>query len=510
MSMEKRINESFEKLNQLHLRCRDEISLKEYITCVKRLLNGAMQMLSSQFMIYEKKIMCPAIDVFVEQFLEQTEEALNCSDDIEKVEIIKDIENSLVEMLNVYGNVIRSTTNSDHQVFQTKGIDTNLYEISIKKCAYYTGILNELVQLFDESDGKYAFVLHPTIRNKIEACLLFRKREKAGRVVIIYVPEYCIEAFDMLPVHLIHESFHVTTQKPRLRKLRAQCYIQHMILAVEQLLFAGRELETLDETMRRKLLEFWLEGLKPTIDEISNMAETDRRLYSETLEEYFVENLKKVLISADNKIVEGIEKWYYNDEMAYNVYLNRRKNGILFAKIIRENLFGVLCNNHLDEFSEMFMHIYREGYADVCCLQLLGISAKWYEETFENAIYFHVDPNRIDYVRNIRSMLVAQTICGQTREQEWGTSVEEYRKSIYENGNDLVNKSEISIVLNDEIIELYLTYFNACAQEFSNCISSKKEFRDKIVTVMNMGQEEVLSEIMFGCDIANIGKKKEA
>lgn len=506
--MELRIKNSFLKLNELHEQCEKEIALKEYITCVKRLLNGVMQMLSSQFMIYEKKIMCPAIDVFVEQFIEQTGTALSCTDEIEKIAIIKDIENSLVEMLNVYKNVIGSTTNSDHKVFQTKGIDTNMYEVSPKKCVYYTGILNELVQLFDENDGRYAFILHPTIRNKIEACLLFKKREKPGRVVIIYVPEYCIEAFDMLPVHLIHEAFHVTTRKSRLRKLRAKCYVQHMVLAVEQLLFHGIDQDKLNKTMRRELLDFWFEGLKPTIEEISSMDETDRRLYSESFAEYFVKKLKEVLISTDNRIVEGIEKWYYNDELTYNTYLERREVGITLANMIRKNLFAILCNNHLDEFSDVFMYIYREGYADICCLRLLELSAEWYEKTFENALYFQVDRNKLDYVRILRSMLVAQTVFSQTREEDWSTSAEQYEVLIHENRNNLIHKSEIAIELNDEIIELYMEYFGACANEFSNCLTTKKEFKDKIVSVMKMEQEEVLSKIMFGWNIDNIGGNK--
>lgn len=134
---------------------------------------------------YERVILGNAIRLFCEHFREQVQCAIDCVDDVKKkYEIILDIEDAVVQIAQVYKNVVDSTANADKRMFMSLAVDTSLYEFSPKLCGLYARMLEQLVQLYDVSgtgQQDYAFLIHPTLESNIKAKVLSRKGKIPGR-----------------------------------------------------------------------------------------------------------------------------------------------------------------------------------------------------------------------------------------------------------------------------------------------------------------------------------------
>ena len=152
------------------------------------------------------------MELFANHFMEQTELAVSQTNVYEKRCLIDEIENAVDRMTNVYRNVIDSTSDSDRQMLSGVSVDTSIYELSPKLCAFYSKILDDLVHMFHE-ENNYAFILHPTLKNNTETQILFEQRTLSGKVVIIYISESIIEEVDVVSVFLLHEAFHVLTKE---------------------------------------------------------------------------------------------------------------------------------------------------------------------------------------------------------------------------------------------------------------------------------------------------------
>lgn len=501
-------------LNALSVICKDEDALTEYVICMKRLLNGLAQMHFSQLHMYEKLILLQPIEVFMDEFIEQINLAIQTKSTKDKKIIIKDIEDSMCEIINVYKNVVDSTANSDRQIFLSKAVNTNMYDLSPKICAFYSGILAKIVHMFDKNNNQYAFILHPTMKNNTEACLLFRYRVNPGKVVIIYIPENAIEEFDILPIHLLHEAFHVITRDERNRLLRAQCYLQHMMLGISQQLLYDISYDGEPEKksiidklkLEETLVRSWMNGAKGILKAINEEEMNSKMLYSKNLCQYVLKELRDLLIKIDNDIKKDIEGICCKDSIQYSEYERTRKIAVKIAKKIHANLFELLCNDNLQHLSDLFMSAYREAYADIACILTLRITPDLYCATFERSIHFKYEENYSDMERNLRTFIVAKTIAKQLQDKEWENAAETLRKKLISHKIHTISDRHLSpvyvkICITPAIIDIYETYFNNCSASFSNRLNSIHgidDFRTNILQLMKKNQEEILFDVLSG------------
>lgn len=508
--MEQWIIDALKKLKVLYQLCEREVALKEYIICIMRMLNGLAQIQHTTFHEYERQILSHPIEIFTEEFMEQVSLALANNDKYEKKKYIIDIENSLYEVIGAYKNILDSMANSDRQIFMSKAVDTKMYELSPRLCAFYSGILEEIVDMFSgQAEKLYAFLLQPTMRSRIYTSPMFSMRNKSGKVIIVYIPENAMEEFDVLPINLLHEAFHVITKEERLRKKRAIYYLKNMVLALQQLLFEGVDFGKADDQIKEKLMEYWFGDIRKMSMQIQQKDDNSRELYSHELTSAVIKELEWQLIHILDKINEGVDSCYCGElSDSFNEYMNLRKSALDKANQISKNAIVMLNQNHIETISKLHMRIYREVYADLACLLTLGASSEIYQKTFQHAIRFYVNEDDSDYERNIRCMFVADAVSKSTSGTyvaEWQEYADSFRENVRlqaENARQFGGTC-VSIKLTDQMIDYYQQYFRACAEELMKTLVAAGDiihFREKMNKLMHMDQTKILQLILGAID----------
>lgn len=371
------IAEKMAKLKRLHSECgAEEIALSRYIGCMIRMLNGLAQMEYSQFYFYEKSMLRNSFEIFTEHFIEQIDVAKNEMDTEEKRELVGDIENAVDRISGVYKNIIDSTANSDRQMLSSISIDTSIYELSPKICTFYSQILNKIVEIFSDDGVKYAFMLHPTLKNITETKVMFERRTQSGKVVIIYISESIIERFDVISITILHEAFHVLTKKERMRKKRMQSFARLMLAGMEQVLFDGVAFCDNDEKdgkIRAELLNRFFLDYQKELDVWEKKAEDSRDFYSNKIKEwvitYFNRHLGNIAESCETWIREIIAEEFPTQDFSTYQMNYEKENQII--KQIRKNLFDAMCENKAALLAKHFLFIFREIYADIACVLTL-------------------------------------------------------------------------------------------------------------------------------------------
>lgn len=516
MSMEKQwITEKITKLKRLHSECgTEEIALSRYTGCMIRMLNGLAQMEYSQLYFYEKIILWDALEIFTEHFIEQTDIAKKDQNTTSKRMLIDDIENAVDRMSGVYKNVIDSTANSDRQMLSSISIDTSIYELSPKICAFYSQILNKLVEAFEKDSRKYAFVLHPTLRNNTETRVMFERRAESGKVVIIYISESIIERFDVVSVFILHEAFHVLTRKERMRKRRMKSFIQLMLAGMKQVLFKDvvfdkdeRESERIEE----KLLQLFFSKSKSEVAVWDKKDEDSRDFYGSHLEqwgnEYFQNCLKEINSSLETWIRETISGELLDPdfETYKQCYVKEKR----IVERIRENLLDAMYEDKVLFLARRFLFICREIYADIACILTLQLSPDDYKNAFESSKQFHSEEYN-DSTRDVRNYIVAASVanCMPTEESKSWKDYEKWLLHAFSQ-NENIGYERVS-TFGEECVMVDITpqmqrtlceYAESCAEAFRDRIDSIdniQTFREYMSRIRNDDKKELWKNVMTG------------
>lgn len=415
------IEENIKALKLLYRNCRDEQAISSYIISVIRLLNGMVQIEQGGFHRYERIILGNAVRIFSEHFRKQVERAISCScGSREKSDIISDIEEAVILMAQVYKNVVDSTANADKRMFMSLAVDTSLYEFSPKLCGLYACMLEKLVQLYDVSatgQKNYAFLIHPTLENNIKAKILFSKRESSGKVCVVCIPVNILGQTDFVPVVALHEAFHVLTKKERGRRRRAKIFIEVAVVGIKESLFSGVMLDPVDGEVDRSLKKKWMEvwfgeiskELQKRCDEGS---EDDRCWYSENWLHVVYGKMVNALLSAKMSLLQGgfaesfIRDRYGGFQKCVKKYDEMHKCGM---KIV-ENLNGMIVGGELYDMLAHYMMILKEAYADIACIITARLEPELYDLAFERSVQFKIKNTFEDCSREMRRMLVYDTI----------------------------------------------------------------------------------------------------
>lgn len=521
------IKKNIDALKELYKNSTEEQALSSYIISVIRLLNGMVQIMDGGFHRYERIILGNAVRLFCEHFREQVQCAIDCVDDVgEKNEIILDIEDAVMQIAQVYKNVVDSTTNADKRMFMSLAVDTSLYEFSPKLCGLYACMLERLVQLYDVSgtgQQDYAFLIHPTLESNIKAKVLFKKRENSGKVVVVYIPVNILDQTDLVPVIALHEAFHVLTKKERERKYRAKIMIKVILSGIKDCLFHGITLDTDDSDLEDKrkeyLMEIWFgEIRKNFVQKCNELDEDDRCWYSENL-----------LQSVNNELTKGLQQAIEYLEQGKLIDLFMNEPGIEFSKCVEEyqtmreqsayilnNMHAIIIGDTLYQMLNRYMQILREAYADVACIITARLEPELYDMAFERSIQFKMKKKNFkDVDREMRRMLVYDTVIvysdadfGQLWHQnkikkhsddpDFGNSWFFNEKKLKYSRQERENCDKIPIMYQD-----FFSYLGECIQHLKaiDQIPGIKQFRNKLKSIIANQNDEILT--IFGGNYGN-------
>lgn len=445
------ISEQRTELVQVYQNCKtaDEPVLEAFSVYLLRMLNGLAQMESSKLYGYEDQILGKAMKLFCKHYVEQVNSVLG-SDSESKKSIIEDIEDAISKISNAYKNIIDSTSNSDRQMLTSQAVETSIYDISPKLFATYSIILETLVRLFGKQ-GVYAFLLHPSLKSNIETTSLFNRREKEGKVVLIYIPENEIEKIGQIPMYLLHEAFHVLTREERNRKKRACNMELHLSNAISQLLFKNVNFDFIDsdevkEDIKKKLMKRWFK----TSERIQRLESEDgnsRTFYSKKVIQQICQNWREclggILVTLGKDLCQVLAEIEYREGSDPYIQLP------LSEWEIQTNIVEILANNKVEQYANMYMRVYREAYADVACILMAGISPAAYEQAFKDPAIVGADnTEEQDIIRVLRVHTVAKAVAacsGVNHSNEW----KEYSKN-----NDYekcgIDKKEVTVAAKEQ------------------------------------------------------------
>lgn len=509
------IAEGMAKLKQLYDECgKEEIALSRYISCMIRMLNGLAQMEYSQFHFYEELILRDALEVFTGHFIEQIEVAKCELDVLRKRDLIDDIENAVDSMAGVYKNVIDSAANSDRQMLSSISIDTSIYELSPKMCAFYSLILNKLVGMFEEDNKQYAFVLHPTVKNNTETKVMFERRDKSGKVVIIYLSESIIEMFDVVSVFISHEAFHVLTKKERMRKNRMKTYVQLMLAGMKQILFDGIEIND-EENLKieDKLLGTFFSDCQKEADKWNQEREDSRKFYSNEVRRwgnrYFQKRLANINVSLENLVRKNI--FEECSGMNYVDFKSKCDREDQFVNQIKENVSKAMLDKKVFSLSERFLFLCREIYADIACILTLQLEPSDYKRAFEESKQFLSDGRYYDSTRIVRNYFVALSVASHMPARindlwkkfagELSSSISAAKSNELDEKHSTFKQTCVMLNITPQMEKALSEYAEECARAFSNRVESIpniRSFRENMSYVRSYDKTELMKMIMIG------------
>lgn len=428
------IEEKRVELVNIYQECIDakEPVLKAFSVYLLRILNGLAQMECSKLYGYEDQILGEAMKLFCEHYAEQVRSVLPPVPEPfleQRKRIVEDIEDAISRISTVYKNVIDSTSNSDRQMITSQAVETSIYDISPQLFATYSTILETLVRLFGK-EGVYAFLLHPSLRSYVEATSLFNRREKEGKVVLIYIPETEIEKIRQIPMYLLHEAFHVLTRDERDRKKRA-CYMElHMVNAISQSVFRNVNFDFVSpkdaEEIKNKLMERWFDTRK-RIRELECMDESKRQFYSKNIIKEICDNwrewLSEIFVTLGNDLCQVLT------EIEYEQGTDPYEKLPFIEWNLQSNIVEILAHNRVKEYAHIYMTVYREAYADVASILMTGISPDVYEQAFRDSEIMDKDNAEAkDIIRALRVHTVSRAVAA-CKDINFFEKWEEYSKN---------------------------------------------------------------------------------
>lgn len=500
----------------------EEAAISNCALSMSKILNGLSEMTYTQFHWYEKKMLWKAVEVFSKQCIEQMRYALQCGDVSEKKAVIADIETSISGMMDVYKNILDGTANAERQIVQSLSMETHMYELSPKMCAFYSAIMDTVIDLFTEGKTEYAFIMHPTLQSTIETRILLRQRKKSGKVMIVYIPESVIEEFDMVVICLLHEVFHVITKNERYRKKRAKYFLLHMLIYVEFFLFENVNFSYIiedDEQIKRELMNIWFVEAKEKLKEFNSKEDFDMCFYSDNIKREVVGLMKHCLMKINYNIKDVVmrisfKRLQVNEYRGFREMFDKTEKSI---NIIQKNVHDIIMKNALVDVADRLIFIYREAFADIGCVLTLQLAPEQYRAAFLKSIQFRYDNSKyFDTNREIREILVMKTVMNllpSEQQSDWENALK-YCGNSYQKNTEVIRQKEhqsasekkyndnVRMIMFSQAMDNFEEYLFLCGEAISRRLSVMDKidnFRKYIRKVLREdSQEEVLIRILAG------------
>lgn len=515
--MDNWIEESIKELKGKYETCRSEKegALASYIFYMLQLLNSISQMQHTNYLVYEKRMIWPGMKIFVKYFMEEVDRVIN--DDfkdniIEKRAIIDEIEESIIYISDVYKNLVDGTANADRQIFLSMAIDTNMYDISPKFCAFYSLLLEKLAKMFDE---EYAFFINPTLEYNTKTKVLFQKKRSVGKVVVIMLSERTIEQIDVNQICIMHEAFHSLTRKERLRRKRAVCLQQVMMAGIWQLMYDGVKFHDSlekDQKIKNSIVEYFFNDLIKEKENYESGAIEDKYFYGNIIEVHINNIIMRDLLKIfqDNRRLQYIILLNL-DDTDYEKFANDVKMYDIGIQKLKENVLNIIATGAIGKISTLFLEIFRETYADMGCIHTLDLSPSMYEFAFKEIP--QIQGVFDDKTCTLRKMIVAEVISRTKNESlavEWRKYKKSLRESFYkmkrvglEGEQEKSRQNEVNHVnigYSELMVDSFCDYLKECSEHLSNRLASISDigkFREVVQRSLKK-DETLIADILLG------------
>lgn len=512
------IDKSIAEMKIQYERCckKEERALSSYVHYMIRMLNGISQMRYTQFLYYERSMLMKAMEIFSQYFIEAVEQVICFKETEVKAKrcILDEIEQAVIEVSRIYTNTVDSTANSDRQMFMSLAVDTNMYDLSPKYCVFYARILDRLVSMLEvEDEGRYAFLLNPTLEINTKAKILFQQRGNRGRVVVIGIPERSMEDVDTLPVYLLHEAYHVLTQSERMRKERAITFQQNALLGVYQHLFKEivfHDNRIADQKIKNNLLTHYFSELLGEKQYYEACVDDAELFYGNAIRHRISDKIKGALLNILDIRDTALEEvaMQLEPDADYKTYTERYKTIKEEIVKFRANAASMLAHGVVEGITDIFLYIYREIYADMGCVLTLGLSPKQYMKAFEDSIQFKgvIKDIDCDFRREIVMVVISECSDSELRNQwreylkEYGLKMKEERESKDTELSGQETDECVKIVITTQMFNLCVAYLKLCAERLLNRLEKIPELVDfqRIVKETMKNKTDILPYILRG------------
>lgn len=505
MEQQGQITDYIKKAKDAGEKAEDEPVLQSYIVGLIQMLNGLNQMENTLSHKYEAKILIQPMMIFSQYFIEALNNILdNKNSETEiKVKDLKEVENAICRISDIYEKIVNNTSNTDKQMLMVAPINATVYPIYPKICGGCIDIINDIISLYtteeDKKKEKYGFFLNPTLRNTLYVETLFKNRNDKGKIVIINLPVRMMEKMDIIPLCLTHEVFHILTSKERQRKVRAQALLGGLIKQIGYRLFKNvcfsEEDKALDKTIKSMLLDKWMNKLTDDFCKVCDTAkEDDNFFYADSIGKYFEENMNWAM----EEIEEGLEIDCL-DFVYIKYFQNKKRNSfqyeekeiiVLINQIekIKENLMNIRINNIIPYLINQLIFLFRELYSDLACLITSGYDLQLYMDAFEKNTIFNMtneEFGRDDY-HKIRQWMMKKIFQKRTIEKE----EEEVYDNEKENSGQKDNKY---VIIDKQLSDICVKYLKQCYASIAGILQKKqeqlKEFQEKLERLKNHENE---------------------
>ena len=392
-----------------------EEAISSYIVCVVKMLNGLVQIRSSQQHKYEREILFEPMKVFTDYFIKLTEDVLDKRVSIDaKNKLIQDIESAVCRVSDIYENALNRTANTDKQMFMSLPVNASLYELSPKLYSHYADIVREMRYLFDK-ENQYAIFLNPTLKRTLKEEILFRVRKEKGKVVVVDIPVGTMDHYDFLPLCLVHEIFHVLTSVERKRKKRAVMMWMVLSTQIESMIFQGIQFSDrreIDADMKFVLFQEWFPGSRDEINSLLKIREEDRSFYAVRINLEISRTIRMDLYQVESRAFKDMRMVAERLESKYKGAAN--SDGLSYLSLmesyekLKKNIRIILSKNQIAYLVKKLTHLFKETYADVASLLVVPNLKQSYGPAFLKSIQFDMDEEELkkDEYRQLRQTLV--------------------------------------------------------------------------------------------------------
>lgn len=477
-----------------------------------KILNSIVGMEYSQFHSYEKKMLWETMRLFSKQCAQQLLEAKKCNNDIEKRELIDDIEKSIIKIFEVYRNIVDGTSEMNRQIIQNTSIDTSMFELSPKVSIYFAKMLEKLRKLiYDRNKIEYAFVLLPSLHSVIHAEVLLEKKESSGKVMVIYIPESAVDNFRLITVSLIHEGFHILTKEQRNRKARARLFAECIKICLNENLFKNIPIE---DTIKERISENWYQEIDSWMEYLDKVREDSKVFYGDRFRKYMGTKVFKCLESLNLQLLEeplGIVRKSL-DNRSYEEFQKKYNMISRITKTVQHNLFYLVSGKRVSDMMEVLMDIFKETYADMACILTLEITPEIYQSAFFDSISFQNTQDYKDMIRLVRALLVADVVrkyftCEKRRAWElfYKKELKKYQMNIQNMEKQQAEENAVNpyvvITPSFELLEHFSEYLRIAANDFYDLlrkINKLEEFRDEMNSLLDKPAEQTLLVMLKG------------
>lgn len=432
------------------------------------------------------------------------------------------------DFLNRFSMYAQSSAISDKHATQMLSFNAKIYDVPIKLVAFYNAYLHSIKNILNtEKNSEYSFFVVPGRNDCVNVNERYQRVSSCKRLMIVEIPEYSAYRLNDMMIILAHETAHYVGDLFRDRETRytelirsyAYIYIRYVRSEICQKVeweiedFVWKEIEDRVESIlsRRVKCESDKEYIlhRKKLNVLPEVKEKIAQRYKE-YSDFFMELNGCIRIAMLEIIPYGLREIF--DPILYKMshdesYYIERLLREISEKFMMTYPEGSTCFGS-DTVLNKLESLYRECFADLMVILILGLNARQYIECmFLNAKEQDMEIDdlcRSDVIFRLIAVII--TIVHEESEQssEWvknltdkcnedwfrvgQSALEQWDKFPFENideGNEY-KVNELNAFRNKKVMRNLIHYLLSCQHQF---LTYEDHDREKIVQVRKIFRE---------------------